>query len=90
MNISADNLNGFELLELQKVTKQSLESMDNMTMMYGIVYIAKRRENKKFTWNNALEMSLGEVNKFLGVDEVVDHDVVDDEGQVIGTTDPKD
>lgn len=67
-----------ESLSGQAISALGDEDKPKGKIMAAFAFVIKYRENPKFTWENALELTLTEVNELLGYDA---------EGN--STTDPK-
>lgn len=75
---TAEDLNGFEMLEIKKVLGTSLEKADGIELTYALAYVFKRRENPEYTYADALAMTLRQVQDYLGVtDEEIEVDLSD-------------
>jgi hypothetical protein len=81
---TAEDLNGFEMLEMKKVLGTSIDNADGISLTYALTYVFKKRENPDYRYDDALGMTLREVQAYLGVTEdEVDLSDLDD-------NDPKD
>jgi len=69
MKKDIQDLTGFEMIELKKVLGTSLESADGIEATYALTYIFKKREDASFTHEQALGMTLKDVQEYMGVDE---------------------
>jgi deferrochelatase/peroxidase EfeB len=58
------SMTGRELKDMQKVT----DGPDDPTQVSALFWIAKRREDKTFTFEQALDASLAEMTEYLGLD----------------------
>lgn len=67
MNLTAEDLTGFEMLEVKKVIGTSLDRADSIELTYALAYVFKKRDDASYTYNDALGMTLKEVQEFLGV-----------------------
>lgn len=50
------------------------EDKPQFKLTAALVYVLKKREDAKFTWQNALDMNTDELSAFLGTDEEDDED----------------
>lgn len=74
MALTAEDLTGFEMLEVKKTIGTSIDKADAIDLTYALTYVFKKRDNASFTYNDALALTLRDVQEYLGLNE--DDDVV--------------
>lgn len=57
-------MTGFEVRDMSKVVSGPQDPMN----VWALYWIAKRREDKDFTFNQALKASVEDVSEYLGLD----------------------
>lgn len=63
-----------EVAKIEELSGQSISSIGDDNSPKGktlaaLAFVAKKREDPKFTWNDALGLELDEANKIIGLDD---------------------
>src|SRR5690625_3233921 len=65
-----------EVAKVEELSGQSIAAFGTDApmgnMLGAIAFVVKRREDRKFTWNDAMALTMTEVNEIIGVGEAED------------------
>ena len=77
LNNVLNTLTGREAFDLQEKVGFNLEDFEDapkLKVMYGVAYIMKRRESAGVKWDAVLDLTITEVNEYLGLADETEED----------------